>query len=168
MSVTKRKEGNKQAAEPEGRAVSGTEKKNGNGKEKMGNGKEDGNGKKTWGTTKCQRQKESKTGKERKEAKKNKMKSESPGNALFEARFAVASILPCFAALPSLPPSLPPSPSATKKSKPTSVLCSTWASVSVLVALCCVTVFLGAEPPVRREPLAARASCFRSAFEATI
>ena len=104
--------------------MSGTEKKNGNGKEKMGNGKEYENGKKTWGTTKCQRQKESETGKERKEAKKNKMKSESPGNALFEARFAVASILPCFAALPSLPPSLPPSPSATKKSKPTSVLCS--------------------------------------------
>ena len=130
----------------------------------MGNGKEDENGKKTWGTTKCQRQKESETGKERKEAKKNKMKSESPGNALFEARFAVASILPCFAALPSLPPSIAHRHRQPKS--PNQPRCSV--RVPVLVALCCVTVFLGAEPPVRREPLAARASCFRSAFEATI
>jgi hypothetical protein len=52
-------------------------------------------------------------GKERKE-EKNKRKSESPGNALFEARFAVAGVLPCFAALPSLPSLHRPSLSATK------------------------------------------------------
>jgi hypothetical protein len=142
-----------------------TEKKTETEKKKIGTGKKTETERKRGGRQSASGRKKVRQGR-RERRKKTKGKVSRRGTLCSKPALLSRAFSPLFRCA-----SLPPSPIAigNQKSKPTSLLlCSTCASFPVLVALCCVTVLLGAEPPVRREPLAARSSCFRSAFEATI